>query len=759
MKRELGSRVISLLEDRFRSGLGDTVAWFREQMPDYYFRTTSDPEQVRHLEILHAMRRMPDAKLTMLDDTEAQKFLVIGRPSPDALREALYLLGDRTFTRIAIHTADDRSLAIFAFIYGDQAPPDDFNWQGHRDAILQGCCTGVNCIPRHIVKRYLDAVDKGYLARSYPERVARHVTAWRSIEDPESVHIEIDEHTDDVGRKVTRVLFAGRFDRGEYMRLLARMLQRNHLFLERGYLDLVPPPTGDGTLLISTIYVTDVNGKPLGRRGTKRVLEEMQGLHRAFSDTLGRVYDQTHYEQHHFEALVAAIDFASQILHAEHSFLDVREVGRDALIDHHELCRRMANLIDEGFGKKARSSRGWKRLHATISEEISELEDAGAATVLECMLAFITSITATNLFNRQRLGQCFQLDPSILPEEQFRQKPYGIFYFHGNNGMGFQVRFRASARGGLRLLTPRTNEQLSRVRNKLLREVYDLAWAQQLKNKDIPEGGSKCIALVRPGGDVDRMVKQLTDSLLDLILPPKRMPMITGPHGAKRKDELIFLGPDENMTPSRIEWVAERARFRGLPHHLTLMSSKPGSGINHKEYGVTSEGIYTWIPHVLREVGIGEKDSWTLKITGGPDGDVGGNLLKILAREQRKRCKVIAIADGSGCAYDPLGLDWRELLSLVKRGAAIGEFRKDRLRGEGSHVTLANDRAGEDLRNNLHNTVTADVFVPCGGRPYTINDRNWRDFCDSAGQPSARAMIEGANIFITTDARLALQAW
>jgi glutamate dehydrogenase len=321
------------------------------------------------------------------------------------------------------------------------------------------------------------------------------------------------------------------------------------------------------------------------------------------------------------------------------------------------------------------------------------------------------------------------------------------------------VRFRASARGGLRILMPRNAGQYQRARDGLLKEVYDLAWAQQLKNKDIPEGGSKCIALVEPGGEASAAVKQLVDALIDLILPPERSPDIIGAHGEQRESDLIFLGPDENMTPERIAWVAKRAEERGLPHHATLMSSKPGSGINHKEFGVTSEGIFRWVAVVLPLVGIKDGQPYTVKMTGGPDGDVGGNLLRILHREHGKRVKVVAISDGTGAVEDSAGLDWPELLRLVKEAQGVARFNPAKLHGGSgvsARVVPATDRAGEQVRNSLHNVVAADLFLPCGGRPYTINDQNWEEFL-SDGKPSAKAMVEGANIFLTPLARASLE--
>jgi len=45
------------------------------------------------------------------------------------------------------------------------------------------------------------------------------------------------------------------------------------------------------------------------------------------------------------------------------------------------------------------------------------------------------------------------------------------------------------------------------------------------------------------------------------------------------------------VIPDDIEWITKRAAERGYPIPTAFMSSKPDAGINHKTYGVTSEGV------------------------------------------------------------------------------------------------------------------------------------------------------------------------
>ena len=56
--------------------------------------------------------------------------------------------------------------------------------------------------------------------------------------------------------------------------------------------------------------------------------------------------------------------------------------------------------------------------------------------------------------------------------------------------MGFHTRFRDVARGGIRLVLSRDKAMYERNFATLFDECYNLAYTQQNKNKDIPEGAN-----------------------------------------------------------------------------------------------------------------------------------------------------------------------------------------------------------------------------------------------------------------------------
>merc|ERR1719152_1067716 len=87
-----------------------------------------------------------------------------------------------------------------------------------------------------------------------------------------------------------------------------------------------------------------------------------------------------------------------------------------------------------------------------------------------------------------------------------------------------------------------------------------------------------------------------------------------------------------------------------------MISSKPAAGFNHKQYGVTSEGVNVFLRVALEEAGFRpESEPFTVKMTGGTNGDVAGNMIRFLARDYNGNARVVGICDGTATAEDPAG--------------------------------------------------------------------------------------------------------
>ena len=421
-----------------------------------------------------------------------------------------------------------------------------------------------------------------------------------------------------------------------------------------------------------------------------------------------------------------------------------------ALLKQKSLVSESLDFFIGRFCPQGSRSGGLTLSDDSIRETLEAINDSTDRAIVGAFVELVSEIQRCNFAVERRRVLAFRMPGSVFENLNRGETPFAVFYVFGSGFDGVHVRFRDVARGGMRLVPTRNQEHYLYNSLRVFEEAWRLASAQQLKNKDIAEGGAKAVVVIKPGVDHQKAGRDFVDGLLDLVTELELTNAVDQP---ATEDEYLYLGPDENVSDALIEWVVERSRERHYAFPSTIMSSKPLSGINHKKYGVTSEGVLVFLRYALIENGIDpDHDAFTIKLTGGPDGDVGGNAIRILIRDYADKVAIVGISDGTGSAVDPKGLNQEALLVLVEQGLGIHCFPPDLLSADG-FVSGLKEESEIARRNNMHNEVTADVFLPAGGRPSTINATNWRDFLNSRGEPSSAIIVEGANLFITDEAR------
>ena len=194
-----------------------------------------------------------------------------------------------------------------------------------------------------------------------------------------------------------------------------------------------------------------------------------------------------------------------------------------------------------------------EQLKQTIENDV---EDTVAVELLYKMIDIVGHTLRTNIYMADRYSLGLRLDPRIMaaPNEKEKEIPYGIFFAHGRRFNAYHVRFRDIARGGMRLVTPQSPEQHALESAHQYDECYGLAFAQQLKNKDIPEGGSKAVNLINVTGlstagrefVVRKSVKAFADTILDLIVDTAETRENVVDFLGKK--EVLYLGPDEQVS-------------------------------------------------------------------------------------------------------------------------------------------------------------------------------------------------------------------
>lgn len=531
--------------------------------------------------------------------------------------------------------------------------------------------------------------------------------------------------------------------------------------------------------------------------------------------------------------LRSAAHFAHQILaNIDREYYDLENV-MEAFCRHAELTLLLKDAFEAKFKPKKEFAQ-YESIREQLLSMIHALDtgheylDNRRKNVFLQASNFVHFTLKTNFFCTNKISLGFRLDPQFLHhvpfdrEKIFPEMPYGIFFIKGMHYVGFHLRFRDLARGGLRTIYPKKREKAIAERHTVFLECYNLAYTQQKKNKDIPEGGAKCAIFLLPFAELDLEIEILLQELQRNQVEEREIARLcalfseqqereylyqtqrsfidtlltlvnchdNGELKAKniidyyQRPEYIYLGPDENMFNSMIEWIAEKSKKEGYCLKGAFISGKPSSGINHKEYGVTSATVNVFMHEVLKYLSIDpEKEVFTVKMTGGPDGDVAGNEILNLQRFYPNTAKLIALTDVSGTIFDPEGLDLDILSELFHSNRSISHYDPKKLHEDGFLLNLSEKRdltpftqqtllwnkkkgelqrnwlSGNEMnllyRNHVHHTV-ADIFIPCGGRPRTLRDTNYQEFLVQ-GQPTAKAIIEGANLYLTSMARQALE--
>ncbi len=622
---------------------------------------------------------------------------------------------------------------------------------------------------------FKEAANRAFLEKSSPETIKRYEVAWESMNNRESPYIMISDKPE-TGETRVMVGIHGESSR-HFLTNFSHLLYEYNIFSNRKYRE----PFFDNKR-IYTFYFDRLDDETISK--FERDLNAVVMLP---DNPITKLFLDEVYSPQKTMYAISAAAFTHQFLTVlTDEYKTLTEALKDqpeakgildtlkmrlikdtfsesriaqAVMEHADIV----SLIYEHFEKKlSPASRGdnLKELEKSISEKIEQdVPSNKDKTILNYFITFNNLICKTNFFMRDKTCMAYRLNPGFLNDIDFPEKPFGIFFFVGREFIGFHVRFRDIARGGIRLVKSRNLTAYENNLDTIFLENYNLASTQQKKNKDIPEGGSKGTILLylKNQDEEERAFKSYIDGMMDLIMPNEEVKDLY------KKREILFLGPDER-TAHLMDWAALYARRRGYEYWKSFSTGKSPAigGIPHDMYGMTTAGVHEYVLGVLEKLGLKEENIVKIQ-TGGPDGDLGSN--EILMSKD----KTIAVVDGSGVLYDPEGLNRDELVRLAKKRVPAENFNRSLLSPKGFFVSI-NDKEvklpdgtiihnGEDFRNkfHLHPLAKADLFVPCGGRPAAININNWKQIFDENGNPKFKIIVEGANLFITEDARLRLE--
>lgn len=800
----------------------ENAAWLQQHMSPYFFQAMSDEVDTLTL-LAREMSRLQHNRHLVLSDQE--KRLVIACVNrPGSLYETLRRVGEReiSYAMFSHSNADmpglDNELEIQRFEFDRRQNCEIDLTQtveipvGLVRKVRKELRTSFPEFEQKKLDRLLKILwlnNENYIRMSPPSRIAYLVWLFDCGNASGGLFINISQVVRD-GRNETRVLFAvGNPPHGGFLLQLLEVFNRLDVGIRRAYCQTISNgvhPYFLGSFLVISRQGEDISPEsPLATR-LKRELCTTQILSTsspAYCDyVVGGLLSGED------AALVNAfISFChTSLAHGQPERFGLEDV-QSSFYDHPEIAQLLIRLFRLRFDPDLADREGLYAAALAEAEVAVDgyntghrwLDDIRRA-VYRCCLLLVVHTLKTNFFVIEKQALAFRLDPGYLKAlgREFTADlpealPFRVTFFFSRFGAGYHIGFSDIARGGWRTVIARSADDYITSANTIFREVYVLANTQQLKNKDIYEGGSK-LAVVLDVSDLEQAGSEaenfrlyklqygIANAFLDIFITENGVARDRRVVDYYGDDEPIEIGPDENMHDGMIEAIAALSKKRGYILGVGIMSSKR-FGINHKEYGVTSTGVVAFAEITMAETsGIDmRRDIFSLKMTGGPNGDVAGNSMRIIL-ERCPGVQIRLILDGTAALYDPNGISHEELSRLVLV-SDLDAFSPDFL-GEGGYIIYRTGRRMEKLKeshrkvtraagrlveewldiddfNRIYNslvfTVKADLFIPAGGRPETIDGQNWRSFLDENGVPTSGVIIEGANSYLTPEARIQLE--
>ncbi|HET9439321.1 MAG TPA: Glu/Leu/Phe/Val dehydrogenase [Longimicrobiales bacterium] len=219
---------------------------------------------------------------------------------------------------------------------------------------------------------------------------------------------------------------------------------------------------------------------------------------------------------------------------------------------------------------------------------------------------------------------------------------------------------------------------------------------------DVPFGGAKggviCDPFRMSQGELERLTRRYTASLMELLGPEQDVP-----------------APDVNTNEQMMAWIMDTYSMHKRHTVTAVVTGKPiaiGGSRGRRE--ATGRGVMISVKEALREVGMPLLGT---KVIVQGFGNVGSVAAKLM---QDEGLTIVGISDKTTAIYQPGGLNVDNALAWIKKNRFLEGYP------EGDHVS-----------NDGFLELECDVLAPCA-LENVITRRN-------AAQIKARIIAEGAN--------------
>ncbi|MDA8539192.1 NAD-glutamate dehydrogenase [bacterium] len=580
--------------------------WFVSNMSPAYFDTVAPATQTRHIESLaymYSMHREPDisyqgqhGELTVImsgEGTGLSRELGAGG-NPQVLSMLESIPDGKTLQSINKYTSLDGTITIVNVTFNEQDLYRGTSTQeiAVRDKVLAYAASERPDLSEESITDFLAKCSSDHVTRTRkPVRLLDQMLMYQQVAGSDDTEVSVEALSTGQGEPRWLISIAGGNSQPKlYLSKIASYLGVHGISIRRLYLDLIADEASENPTMMLRVVVARPAATEEAGEITAQLQEDIKKLKWIDDKVINIATRHEHISFGEAEVITAL----ASLVHGPLSKKNRHAFTRTGLFDLLEkpenlaVAEQIAGLFLSKFSPSSPLT-GDALTHAAaeIRRTISPGSIEGQA-LLEAMLDGVMKTIRTNYFVPSRYALGLRLDPSFMGVNEVVGDvvPFGTFFITGRRFVSFHVRNRDISRGGLRVVQPVSMEAHGVASAGAYDEAYALAFAQQLKNKDIPEGGSKAVCVVEPYGDPDidhflqrKSIKAFSDTLLDFMsVQPEVTELITDVHAGGLQD-IVYLGPDENVIPDDINWMTDRATARGYQYASAFISSKPVSSL------------------------------------------------------------------------------------------------------------------------------------------------------------------------------------
>ena len=463
------------------------VPWFLRQMPAAYFRLVGDDERLAHLQATAGLFDEATGGLVDEDlefrivsptDAEGRRHITYARvrDRPGTLeRQVGALLGSDggALENVKVFTSDCGSLCLNVFTLADSARPTHHATEADAAAAAaphvafasdrDGGFWAEAAVLAHAAR-----CSPHYLATTRPDRWSFHRELHASVAGTESVAAGSYAAAADDGEPDAAwiAVAAPNALPANFLHKLLRLLGGLDLAVKRCHVDVVADGENGECVLVRVLAAPGAAAAPTALDDAVAMVPRAKWLDDVALDlALDGREPLSAFALAKAEAVAALGSLAHRTLSREDSLafsasavrhiLRGKSAGYDAIADDAAtlLLARTAPALAAGAAAAVDVG--------DLADRVERLTNADGAArrVLETVATHARTCLGSNADRPGRYALALALDPrEVAASAADAPTPFGVIFVHGRRFDGFHVRFRPIARGGARLVTPRSAE-------------------------------------------------------------------------------------------------------------------------------------------------------------------------------------------------------------------------------------------------------------------------------------------------------------